>query len=287
MHGEKMGDIFSNLIWVWLVFLMMQPVLKQNMLEAGRSAWLRRLEKKRSSRVIALVHRKESVNLLGFPLLEYIDIQDSEAVLRAIRMTASDVPIDLILHSPGGVSLAAEQIARGLCRHKAKVTVFVPHYAMSGGTLIALAANELVMSPDAVLGALDPMVGPYPAASVLTINGQKNFADMSDETFVLLDQARKSTDQMRATVDFLLSHRHPDELSAKLVDAFTSGNWTQDYPIAVDELQELGLKVTCDMPVEVYQYMSMFPQAPGGRPSVDFIQAPYSLPAAPKSSKPV
>jgi ClpP class serine protease len=47
--------------------------------------------------------------------------------------------------------LAALQIARALHDYKGKVTAFVPHYAMSGGTLIALAADEIVMSKNSVL----------------------------------------------------------------------------------------------------------------------------------------
>jgi len=43
------------------------------------------------------------------------------------------------------------------------VTVFVPHYAMSGGTLIALTADEIVMDPNAVLGPVDPQIGNMPA----------------------------------------------------------------------------------------------------------------------------
>src|SRR5439155_9771144 len=54
-----------------------------------------------------------------------------------------------------------------------KVTVFVPHYAMSGGTLIALAADEVVMSPHAVLGPVDPQRGQYPAASLLRVVARK------------------------------------------------------------------------------------------------------------------
>ncbi|MBX9571237.1 MAG: hypothetical protein K2X77_20240 [Candidatus Obscuribacterales bacterium] len=280
MHWDKFGEMLTNLLWVWIVFLILQPAMKQNMLAAARTGWLRKLERKRESRVIALVHRRESVSLLGIPILQFIDIEDSEAILRAIRMTGDDVPIDLILHTPGGVSLAAEQIARAICRHKSKVTVFVPHYAMSGGTLLALAANEVVMSRDAVLGALDPMVGQYPAASIMSVAGQKNFDDMSDSTFILLDQARKSTEQMNSTVRFLLSHRHDEPMVEQLASVFTSGNWTQDYPISVDELKEVGMAVNCDMPVEVLQFMAMFPQDVGRRPSVDFIPAPYP-PASP------
>jgi ClpP class serine protease len=47
--------------------------------------------------------------------------------------------------------LASRQIAGAIKRHKGKVTAFVPHYAMSGGTLIALAADEIGMCDHAVL----------------------------------------------------------------------------------------------------------------------------------------
>ena len=96
------------------------------------------MEKNRGSRVIVLIHRQESVNVLGIPVVRYINIDDSEDVLRAIRLTDKNTPLDFILHTPGGLVLAASQIAKAIKRHPAKTTVFVPHYAMSGGTLIAL-----------------------------------------------------------------------------------------------------------------------------------------------------
>jgi membrane-bound ClpP family serine protease len=109
-----------------------------------------------------LIYRQESLSLLGIPLSRYITIEDSEQILRAIRLTPPDVPIDLILHTPGGLVLATEQIARALIRHPAKVTVFVPHYAMSGGTMLALAADEIVMDANAVLGPVNPQLGNFP-----------------------------------------------------------------------------------------------------------------------------
>ena len=95
------------------------------------------------------------MKLLGFPLMRYIDINDSELILRVIRMTPDEMPIDLVVHTPGGLVLSTEQIALALKRHKAKVTIFVPHYAMSGGTLICLAAAEVFMDENAVLGPVD------------------------------------------------------------------------------------------------------------------------------------
>lgn len=134
----------NDIFWLFFMFTMLQPLLRQRMLEAMRTRKIAQIERDRNSRVILLVHRQETMRLLGFPLMRYIDVNDSEDVLRAIHMTDDDVPLDIVLHTPGGLVLAALQIARAIRAHKAKVTVFVPHYAMSGGTLIALAADEIV-----------------------------------------------------------------------------------------------------------------------------------------------
>jgi ClpP class serine protease len=136
----SIGDLF----WLFFMLTAIQPVLRQRMLEAMRTRKIAQLEKQRNSRVILLVHRQETMRFLGFPVMRYIDINDSEELLRAIQMTDDEIPLDIVLHTPGGLVLAALQIARAINEHKAKVTVFVPHYAMSGGTLIALAADEIV-----------------------------------------------------------------------------------------------------------------------------------------------
>src|SRR5207237_1424898 len=81
----------------------------------------------------------------------------------------------------------ALQLARAIRGHKVKVTVFVPHYAMSGGTLIALSADEIVMSKHAVLGPIDPQLGQFPAASLVKVVEQKPIAEIDDETLIKAD----------------------------------------------------------------------------------------------------
>ena len=104
------GDLFWALLWLFFMLSSLQPLLQQRMLEAARQRKIARFERKRGSRVIVMVHRQETMRLLGFPIVRYIDINDSEEVLRAIRLTDADVPIDLIIHTPGGLVLAALQI---------------------------------------------------------------------------------------------------------------------------------------------------------------------------------
>src|ERR1700730_9215385 len=168
---------FMDLVWLFFMFSALQPVLRQRFIEAMRTRKIVQLEQKRNSRVILLVHRQETMRFLGFPLARYIDINDSENVLRAIQMTDDDVPLDIVLHTPGGLVLAALQIAQAIRDHKAKVTVLVPHYAMSGGPLIALAADQIVMCKHSVLGPIDPQLGESPAASLLKVVEQKPIAE--------------------------------------------------------------------------------------------------------------
>jgi ClpP class serine protease len=247
------------------------------MLEAARVRMLRTIEVKRGSRVIAMIHREERLALLGFPLARYIDIHDSEEVLRAIKLTDPDVPIDLILHTPGGLVLATEQIAMAICRHPGKVTVFVPHYAMSGGTLLVLAADEIVMDENAVLGPVDPQLGQWPANSILKAVEQKQANEVDDETLIMADVARKAVGQIRSLIINILSHgQMPRERAESLADMLSSGIWTHDYPISVGDAKEMGLQVNTEVPQEVYQLMNLFPQAGRGRPSVLYIPMPYS-----------
>ena len=264
-----------DLFWIFFIISSLMPAIQKRMLEAARLRLMHELEKRRGSRVIALIHRQETMALLGFPIYRYIDINDSEEVLRAIKLTDDEIPIDLILHTPGGLVLAAEQIAHALCRHPAKVTVFVPHYAMSGGTLIALAADEIVMDENAVLGPVDPQLGEYPAASIIKVVEQKDVNEVDDKTLILADVARKAIAQVQSRLEDILSERMDAEQAARLARILSEGRWTHDYPITVEEARKLGLPVSTEMPDLVYKLMSLYRQPAQRRPSVQYIPVPY------------
>ena len=278
---------FFQLFWLLLIISVMQPWIQQKMLTEMRLRVMQRLERKRKSRVIALIHRQETMSFLGFPIMRFINIDDSEEVLRAIRMTPPDMPIDFIIHTPGGLVLAAEQIARALNKHPAKVTVFIPHYAMSGGTLIALAADEIVMDENAVLGPLDPQIGNCPAVSLLKLLERKDINHIDDQTLIMADIAEKAINQVRRTIIDLLKDNMPLEKAESIAVALTEGRWTHDYPITVEEARALGLPVSTDMPEEVYELMSLYPQPIQRRPSVQYVPLPYHAehPAQPKPTR--
>ncbi len=268
-----------DIFWLFFILMTLQPILRQRFLEAARQRMITKLEQKRNSRVILLVHRQETMSFFGFPIMRFIDINDSEQVIRAIHLTDPEVPIDIILHTPGGLVLAALQIARAVKRHKAKVTAFVPHYAMSGGTLIALAADEIVMDEHAVLGPVDPQLGQSPAASLVKVVQQKPIEHIDDQTLIMADVAEKALRQMKQNLKELLEGKYPPEKVEELAEILSQGRWTHDYPITYDEAKRLGLPVRKDMPTEVYQLMSLFPQPVRQQPSVEFAPTPRRLPS--------
>ncbi|HEX4639186.1 MAG TPA: ATP-dependent Clp protease proteolytic subunit [Chthoniobacterales bacterium] len=264
-----------DIIWLFFMLSALQPIIQQKLLEASRKRMIRLIESKRKSRVVLLVHRQETMSLLGFPLFRYIDINDSEEVLRAIHMTDPEIPIDLVLHTPGGLVLAATQIARAIFKRKGKVTVFVPHYAMSGGTLLALAADEIVMCEHAVLGPVDPQLGEYPAASILKAAHQKPVAEVDDKTLILADQSEKAIAQMRQEVSELLAEKFAAEKAQEIAKLMTSGTWTHDYPITCERARELGLSVNSEMSEDILRLMSLYPQPMRRQPSVEYVPVPY------------
>ncbi len=267
--------MFFQLLWVIFLLASIWPMWRQQRIHRSRLRTIHKIEDLRGSRVITLIHRQEALNILGLPFRRIIDIEDSEAILRAIRYTPPHMPIDIILHTPGGLVLAAEQIARALKKHPGKVTAFVPHYAMSGGTLIALAADEIHLDDNAVLGPVDPQLGNYPAASILKAVEQKPIKDIEDQTLILADMARKALAQVEAVVYQIISAKMPPEAAREVSRVLTQGRWTHDYPLTCDQLNQLGLTIQCGLPKEIYELMELYPQPAQRRPSVQYVPLPY------------
>jgi ClpP class serine protease len=271
-------DAIFNNIWVlFILFSLIWPRFRQQSLDRSRRNAMLSLGGKRGSNVISIIHRQETLSLFGLPIVRYIDIDDSEAVLRAIRLTPDDTPIDIIIHTPGGIALAATQIAYALNAHPARTTVIVPHYAMSGGTLVALAADEILMDPHAVLGPVDPQLGDatgsWPATSILKVVAMKKVDEIDDKTLVLAEESRKAVAQIGNIVRKLVAEPYGAEKGEEIVEELVSGKYTHDFPITAEETCRLfGECVKTELPLEVYRLMDLYKmEARPRRPSVEFV----------------
>ncbi len=264
----------SDLLWLAFIAIAMEPVLRQRVLLVMRARKIAQFQARRKSRVITLVHRQETMRLLGFPLVRYIDIDDAEEVIRAIQETNPSTPIDIVLHTPGGMVIAAMQIADALRQHPALVTAFVPHLALSGGTLIALAADRIVMSPHAMLGPIDPQIDGLPAVSLARVLRDKPLARVDDRTIILADIGEKAIRQLREGATRMLTAHMDAGEAAALADQLCSGRWTHDYPISATEAQALGLPVELTLPAEVGDLMRLYPQPVRTTPTVEYGPVP-------------
>lgn len=274
-------DIGAILI-LYFILISLQPLVQQRTLELMRRRKISAIERERASRVILLVHRQETMRLLGFPIIQFINMNDTEEIIHAIRMTDPDMPLDVILHTPGGLALAALQIARAVKEHRGRTTVFVPHYAMSGGTLIALAADEIVLGPHAVLGPIDPQIDGRPAVAIIEAASRKPVAEIDDATLILESIARRAVAQLKAAVASLLPDSLDAERKTNLADVLTSGIWTHDYGITATEAAAMGLVVTTEMPAAIYDMMRLYPQPVRRTPSVEYLPSRHERQPEPK-----
>jgi ClpP class serine protease len=222
---------------------------------AERAEIISKLEEERGTKVITLIHRRE-------PWEEneekHITIEDTEHVLINIRQAPKDKDVDLILHTPGGLVLASEMIAMAIKNHPAKVSVIIPFYAMSGGTLIALAADEIIMEKDSVLGPVDPQLKDMPAGALVSLLERKPIESVSDENIMLSEEARKGIERVQKFVEWLLENKMEKMEAKKLAEFLTGGYMTHDTPIVFEVAKGFGLNVKHGVPKSVYDLFRTF-----------------------------
>ncbi|MDY6864622.1 MAG: ATP-dependent Clp protease proteolytic subunit [Halobacteriota archaeon] len=259
------GQVLLTLLVIMVAYALVGPRYRMWITRRSRIAHILQMEKKWNSKVLTMIHRRESIAFLGMPFRQFIDVEDAESILRAIR-EAKDRPIDLIIHSPGGELHASIQIARALKNHPARTRAIIPHYSMSGGTLIALATDEIIMDKDAVIGPIDPQIGDmlrgtFPAPSWIEVAEQKG--DKADDaTLVISDISKKALELMRIVAEEMLKDRFKDKDDLeRIVNNLVSGKMIHCYPISASEAKSLGLNIKTDFPDEVHEFMNLYRSA--------------------------
>ena len=256
----------SLLFIFFFLYAVIYPQSQLKRIRMLRMARLKAMEKSHGYKVLTMIHRREAVSFFGLPAYQFIDEEDAEQILRWIRQY-KDYPLELILHTPGGQLHASIQIARALRKHPKKTRVIIPHYSMSGGTVIALAANEIVMDKDAVIGPIDPQIGDflrgtYPAPSwIYAAETKKENAD--DTTLVMSDISRKALKLTRHIAKELLEGKiepgpNGEDRLDEVVEKLVSGEMIHSTPLSANEAKEIGLSVSTDFPDDVHEFMKLF-----------------------------
>ncbi len=179
----------------------------------------------------------ESVHLVLDTNLEPISQPHAETLFRQLDQL-EDGAHPLYLHTMGGYFGPAMDIAKAI-RRRGNIHAIVPFYAKSAGTLIALACDRIVMPPNATLGAIDPQIDRYSAASLISLVEQKPIHSVSDETWMLAQEARAA---LTYTVDFIAPF-----VPEKALERLVAGKVPHASPITREEAIKLGLPI---VPVE-------------------------------------
>lgn len=218
---------------------------------ARRAQLIREIEEERGSRVLQLIHRKEPWS--GSDEEPEIVIEDSELILQQVRETPRDKPIDFIIHTEGGMTFAADLIAMALRYHPAKVTVMVPFYAMSDGTYIVLAADEIMMEKCSILAPLEPLIDDMQANLVMGILKRKPIETIADRTILLSEKARMETENAKGLVQWLLADKMNEDQASQVAGFLVGGFMASSTPITLDVARAIGLNVVEGVPEKVMQ----------------------------------
>jgi len=228
---------------------------------SSRRKIIHEIERERGTRVITMIHKRELWTDPGEQ--PEIEMEDAETVLQQIRSTPPDKPIDLILHTPGGIALAAEMMAMAIKLHPQKVTVMVPFYALSGGSLMSLAADEIRMEKYSMLGPVDPQIptpdgNTWPAGSLESLVKLKPLLKVSDRMIVMAEAAKLEIENAVAFVMWLLDERMDVEAAKRVAEFFAHGYMEHATPITLDVVRAIGLDVVEGVPESVYKLFKTF-----------------------------
>jgi len=126
-------------------------------------------------------------------MIDFADIKAFETI--ADKLTPG--PLDIILHTLGGISEAVEGIATVIRPKFNPVRFIIPHIAKSAGTMLALLGNEVILHPNGELGPIDPqmIVGNMVASADAIISQFKQIKDeiLGDPSRGILADPQKIT----------------------------------------------------------------------------------------------
>jgi hypothetical protein len=177
-------------------------------------------------------------------------------VLRGLRPSDG---LGVVLLSGGGDVDEAYLLARYLQRiARGRLVVYVPRYAKSAGTILALAGDELVMLPVAELGPIDPLLYDAKTGRYVPLQSILEMLDLlsgktRDLALAVLDRI-----PVIELGDYKRAVEHNVELCMRvLASRMMKGDWESSRRVAerlasykqhsaavtIDDLEEIGLNV--------------------------------------------
>lgn len=194
--------------------------------------------------VLALIHEGDTG----------LDAEDATDLLTTLAMLEPDDPVDVILHTHGGSATAANRIAAALVK-RPHTAAFVPFYAESAGTEVALACAEIHLGHDANLTPIDIHIEGKPARDLVEL-ARKSGPRASETLRLAAKVAERALSDEAKTIDELI---HPNHKTAKarvsLAKRLTSGRSYHAELIRFTAAKQMGIAVQKGVPAELYRFI--------------------------------
>jgi len=185
---------------------------------------------------------------------EYVDENTAIEAIDALRAAGPDAPVDIILHTPGGLLHAAQQILHALKHHRGRKTAFIPYSAWSAGTMIALACDEIVLGSSAVIGPIDPQLGGLPAPLLAELLDDKSNDRINDQMLVIAKMAKQAVKEAKEfACDYVNPVHNGGNESCALTNELIGSGRNHQAPIMPQEAKAMGLNVSMQMPEPLYR----------------------------------
>ena len=205
---------------------------------------LQKIWPRKGRTVLALIHEGDAG----------LDAEDATDLLTTLVALAPDDPVDVILHTHGGSATAANRIAAALVQ-RPNTAAFVPFYAESAGTEVALACAEIYLGDNANLTPIDIHIDGKPARDLVEL-ARKSGPRASESLRLAAKVAERALHDEAKTIDGLI---HPNHKTAKsrisLAKRLTSGRTYHAELIRYEAAERLGMAVRKGIPSELYRFI--------------------------------
>lgn len=202
----------------------------------------------RSRKLIYIIHE-------GY---QFLQVEEATDVVAEILSVGKRTPVDLILHTLGGSAAACEMIAEALVK-RPNTRAFVPFYALSAGTEIALATTQVVFGQHGALGPTDIQFR-IPQKDLEQLEEAVGFENLPVDLQLMIIHARSAVKRDIKTVCRLINRKHVPLAEwlfgkCKLASKLSSGEMPHDHRITYKEARRLGIHVSRRMPKNMYQFV--------------------------------
>lgn len=229
--------ISSAFIIIWLGSIYLKPIVMQAYVRFA----LYKFKKVTGRNYIIIKHTQQA--LFSSSMIDSDTLHSVETAIQSFK----GKPFDIILHTPGGVIFYTQLLAKIIKESSTPVRCFVPYYAMSGGTMLALSCSEIFMGSLACLGPVDPQLGSlfgYGSARSwreVVLRKGRRAGDAAIQYAFMGDQYTKT---LKENLRYALTGKiaDPEQMEAAL-DYLTSGTIEHGYQISPLKLAEFGIHV--------------------------------------------